>query len=132
MTPVESKFWSEQRVLLVGGAGFIGHHLALHLRQLGSEVTILDGLQVNNLGYLTAGYHSTPNAPLYISFVNQRLELLHSHKIKIIVADARDYHAVSRVVAKRSRPQSCILQLLLTRTGPIKIHFLRLTTVCEP
>ena len=100
MTPVESKFWSEQRVLLVGGAGFIGHHLALHLRQLGSEVTILDGLQVNNLGYLTAGYHSTPNAPLYISFVNQRLELLHSHNIKIIVADARDYHAVSRVVSE--------------------------------
>ena len=38
-----------KRVLLIGGAGFIGHNLALTLKKLNCEVSIVDGLQVNNL-----------------------------------------------------------------------------------
>jgi len=100
MNSLQSDFWSRQRVLLVGGAGFIGHHLALRLKQQGSDVAVYDSLQVNNLGYLTSVYHSAPNAPLYIDFINERLALLHRRNIKIVVGDARDYHAVSRAVSE--------------------------------
>jgi UDP-glucose 4-epimerase len=35
-------FWAEQRVLITGGAGFIGSHLAQHLVKQGAQVTLLD------------------------------------------------------------------------------------------
>jgi nucleoside-diphosphate-sugar epimerase len=38
-----------KKALLIGGAGFIGHHLALALKQDGFEVAVIDGLEVNNL-----------------------------------------------------------------------------------
>lgn len=37
------------RVMLVGGAGFIGHNLALELARLGVETMVVDNLVVNNL-----------------------------------------------------------------------------------
>ena len=38
-----------KRVMLIGGAGFIGHNLALHLKSLGANVSVVDSLGVNNL-----------------------------------------------------------------------------------
>ena len=38
-----------ERVLLVGGAGFIGHNLALALREQGVETMVFDNLMVNSL-----------------------------------------------------------------------------------
>ena len=32
-----------KNVLLIGGAGFIGHNLAIKLKKLGCEVSIVDG-----------------------------------------------------------------------------------------
>jgi nucleoside-diphosphate-sugar epimerase len=40
---------ADQRVMLVGGAGFIGHNLALELRRLAIEVMVVDNLMVNSL-----------------------------------------------------------------------------------
>ena len=37
-----------RRIVIVGGGGFIGHNLALRLNELGAEVSIADGLNVNN------------------------------------------------------------------------------------
>ncbi|SMP82977.1 hypothetical protein SAMN06295888_1664 [Desulfonatronum zhilinae] len=42
-----------RRIALIGGAGFIGHNLALHLKQRGAEPHVVDGMQVNNLGSST-------------------------------------------------------------------------------
>lgn len=85
-----------RRVLLVGGAGFIGHNLALRLRQHEAEVAILDSLQVNNLLSL----HDTQGAPkerdLYVTMLEQRLALLRSAGVTLFVDDARDYHRVSK------------------------------------
>ena len=36
-------------ILIVGGAGFIGHNIAIHLNKLGAKVSIIDSFQVNNL-----------------------------------------------------------------------------------
>ena len=37
-----------KKILLVGGCGFIGHNLALHLKKK-HEVFIVDSLAINNL-----------------------------------------------------------------------------------
>ena len=41
-----------QRVLLTGGAGFIGHRLVRKLSESGSAVTIVDNLSNANLNFL--------------------------------------------------------------------------------
>jgi len=83
------------RVALMGGAGFIGHNLALKLKELGAEPHVVDGLQVNSLGYYASGYNENPNAEIYISLINERLQLLRKFKIDLHIIDIRDYHMVS-------------------------------------
>ena len=39
----------KKKILLVGGSGFIGHNLALVLKQRGHETYVIDSLTVNNL-----------------------------------------------------------------------------------
>lgn len=82
-------------VALVGGAGFIGHNLALELKALGAEPHVIDGLQVNNLGAFTSGLDQNPNNDLYVGFINIRLELLRENRIPLHVIDVRDYHLLS-------------------------------------
>lgn len=57
-----------KRILLIGGAGFIGHHLALSLKQNGFEVFIIDGLEVNSLVSLQ---DSRVDSPIAISILTQ-------------------------------------------------------------
>lgn len=89
---------SKQRIALIGGAGFIGHNIALELADRGAEVFIVDSLQVNNLLTYISNTN-TPNRHLYVSLINQRLELLRKAEIPLIVQDARDYLAMSRTLA---------------------------------
>jgi nucleoside-diphosphate-sugar epimerase len=91
-----SKELAGKRVALVGGAGFIGHHLALKLKSLGAEPHIMDSLQVNNLGAFTSGMSDNPNAKLYVSFINERLRLLEEAGIPVHIVDARDYPLIGR------------------------------------
>jgi len=91
----------DRRVLLIGGAGFIGHHLAIKLKELGAVPTIIDSLQVNNLLSFTSAENSAKkNSDLYINILNQRLSLLKEKSIPIHIQDARDYHAISKLVEK--------------------------------
>ncbi len=90
------------RVALVGGAGFIGHRLALRLVELGAFVEVVDSLQVNNLLH----YISLPqleNRELYLRILNERLRLLEQAGVRVDVQDARDYDALSRTL-DRLRP----------------------------
>jgi nucleoside-diphosphate-sugar epimerase len=82
-------------IALIGGAGFIGHHLALELKALGADPHVIDGLQVNNLGAFTSGLNPSPNNKLYVAFVNIRLELLRKSGVPLHVIDVRDYHMTS-------------------------------------
>jgi len=90
---------SGKRIAIVGGAGFIGHNLALFLKKLGAEPHVIDGLQVNNLGYYSSGYIENENAERYISFIEDRLSLLRALKVHLHVIDARDYHAISKTLS---------------------------------
>ncbi|MCZ6654673.1 MAG: NAD(P)-dependent oxidoreductase [Planctomycetota bacterium] len=91
---------SGRRICLIGGAGFVGHHLALRLRQLGAEVIVLDSLGVNNYHSLSACAESNPNAALYLKIIAERLELLREFGVPLIEADARDYDLLCRHLAE--------------------------------
>lgn len=99
----------DRRITLIGGAGFIGHNLALRLKALGAAVTIIDGLQVNNLLAFSSTTESHVNQSLYLYILNQRLDMLRKAGIPLYVQDTRDYHALSRLVEK-IKPQ-VIVQL---------------------
>jgi nucleoside-diphosphate-sugar epimerase len=92
---IDSNAFKGKVVALVGGAGFIGHNLALELKAQGAEPHVIDGLQVNNLGAFTSGFNPNPNSNLYVGFINLRLNLLRQARIPLHVIDVRDYHVIS-------------------------------------
>ncbi len=87
-----------KKILLVGGCGFIGHNLALHLKNKKFDVYVVDSLSVNNLLSFTDS--EIKNKKLYSSILNNRIEILNNEKIKLIVQDARDYDVVSRIYSE--------------------------------
>ncbi|HUU27809.1 MAG TPA: NAD-dependent epimerase/dehydratase family protein [archaeon] len=89
---------SGRRILLVGGAGFIGHHLALKFKELDAEVLIVDSLNINNYYSFKKQLGVEPNADLYLKIIRQRLNLLKNSDIPLNELDARDYHGLCRVI----------------------------------
>ena len=86
---------SSKNILLVGGCGFIGHNLALYLKQLGHKPVIVDSLSVNNI--LSFVDNEIKNKKLYSSILQNRIEILKKKDIQLIIQDARDYHAISKI-----------------------------------
>lgn len=91
-------------ILLVGGAGFIGHHLALALKADGYQVHVVDGLSVNNVLYMLQSVRANKR---YLGYLEERLELLEAAEIPLYVKDVRDYHEMSRL-ADHIRPEIII------------------------
>jgi nucleoside-diphosphate-sugar epimerase len=91
---------SGRRVALIGGAGFIGHNLALTLKQLGADVHVLDGLTVNHLGHYAAMEGEPARRDLYIRILLDRLDLLREAGIPLHRLDAREYHHLSRALSE--------------------------------
>jgi nucleoside-diphosphate-sugar epimerase len=88
-----------RKIALIGGAGFIGHNLALTLARLGAEVHVVDSLQVNNLGAFSNS-HDDQDKVLYVHLINERLQLLREAEIPLHVLDARDYQVLSRCLSE--------------------------------
>lgn len=88
-----------RKIALIGGAGFIGHNLALTLAKMGAEVHAVDSLQVNNLGAFS-NCHDDPNKTLYLHLINERLRLIREAAIPLHVVDARDYQVLSRCLSE--------------------------------
>tara|TARA_B100001175_G_C19502426_1_gene638883 strand:+ start:525 stop:1523 length:999 start_codon:yes stop_codon:yes gene_type:complete len=88
----------KKKILLVGGCGFIGHNLALHLKKKGFSIYIVDSLSVNNM--LSFTDTDIKNKKLYTSILNDRIDLLNEGEISLVIQDARDYHAVSKLYDK--------------------------------
>jgi len=95
-----SQAMTGRRIAIVGGAGFIGHNLALALARRGAMVAVVDSLQVNNLLAFSSAVANSRNRELYLRMIHERLELLNAAHIPLHVQDARDYHALSRVLAQ--------------------------------
>ncbi len=88
-----------KKITLIGGAGFIGHNLAIHLKNRGADVSIIDSLQVNNLASFSVSSKESVNLTLYLSILNERQKLLKNAGIPLYIQDARDYHALSGLIA---------------------------------
>ncbi|MSO74206.1 MAG: NAD(P)-dependent oxidoreductase [Alphaproteobacteria bacterium] len=86
------------RILLVGGAGFIGHNLALELGRHGQSVMVADNLMMNNL---VQNVSSTQMAPvqrqLYQNFLLDRFILMRDAGINFRNVDARNSMEIARV-----------------------------------
>jgi nucleoside-diphosphate-sugar epimerase len=93
-----------RRIMLVGGCGFIGHNLALELKKLGAEVCVVDGLAINNHLAFSSDAEHVVNRELYLAILIERQRLLRDAGIPVYVQDARDYHAMSRLVSEH-KPQ---------------------------
>ena len=85
-----------KRIVLIGGAGFIGHNLAIALKKAGHETFIVDNLSVNNMLSFTSS--EIKNRKLYWSILNERMDLLHSNGIEVNVEDARNYNTLTRAI----------------------------------
>ena len=77
----------KKNILIVGGAGFIGHNLCLSLIEDKYKVNIIDSLTVNNLRNIKKSKFY-PNPKLYKSIVNERFKLLKKKGIKIKILNA--------------------------------------------
>lgn len=91
---------SNRRVVLIGGAGFIGHNLALKLNGLGAEVFVIDSLAVNNYHYFNTNIDAIPNSKLYLEIIQHRLDLLRENDIALIEQDSRAYIELSHIIGK--------------------------------
>jgi nucleoside-diphosphate-sugar epimerase len=87
-----------RRIAIIGGAGFIGHNLALALRKRGADVHVIDGLQVNNLLAFSTKMPELVTRDLYLRIIHERLNLLHEAGIPLHVQDARDYLALGHLM----------------------------------
>ena len=72
-----------KKILIVGGAGFIGHNLALELNRDGNQVTIIDSLAVNNLFSVLDNKDNLHNPKLAEMFLNERLLLIKKNNIRM-------------------------------------------------
>lgn len=105
-----------RRIALVGGAGFIGHTLALELKERGAEVAVVDGLAVNNLLHYLALPADHPNKDLYIAIVQQRLDKLEAAGIPLYVQDAREYEPLTRTLGEID-PQTVVHLAAVAHAG---------------
>jgi nucleoside-diphosphate-sugar epimerase len=106
-----------RRIALIGGAGFIGHNLALHLKRAGAEVSVIDGLHVNNLLSFAARSPDRHGRDLYLKIIHERLDLLHANGIAVHVQDARDYHGLSKLLGNVVKPDSIVHLAAVAHAG---------------
>jgi nucleoside-diphosphate-sugar epimerase len=107
-----------RRIALIGGAGFIGHHLALALKQKGASVHVIDSLQVNNLLTFTSTMAGADaqHGELYVRIIYERLDEMRAAGIPLLVQDARDYHVLSRMLSQ-IQPQVIIHLAAVAHAG---------------
>ena len=85
-----------KKILLVGGSGFIGHNLALYLKEKNAKPYIVDGLSINNLYSIKD--EEIKNKNLYSAILNNRIDLLKNQEIELIIQDARDHEKIIKIL----------------------------------
>ena len=88
----------DKKVLLLGGAGFIGHNLALKLLQNGASVTIADSFNINNILNLQLDTSSVQDASIYNSFLDERLSLLKQAGAHFKINNVSDRYQLSSIL----------------------------------
>lgn len=88
------------KIALIGGAGFIGHNLAIRLQAAGADVEVIDSLMVNNLLTYRHTAGDDPKRGSYLRFIHDRLDRLNQAGIPLHILDAREYHTLSRTLVE--------------------------------
>jgi len=96
-----------KKILIIGGAGFIGHNLAIYLKKKKFDVLTVDNLKINNLAHVKKNIKSKRQKKLYISFIKDRLELLKKNKISLKICDATKKNEIFKIF-KNFRPNIAI------------------------
>ena len=65
----------------MGGAGFIGHNLAVLLKKKKQDVIVADNLKVNSLNFIRKEIKDKNKKKLYNTFIEERLKLLKKNKV---------------------------------------------------
>ena len=108
LASISSSNLAERRVALIGGAGFIGHNLALALKERGAEVEVIDGLEAATSCTTPPCRRTTPR-DLYIRDLLERLDLLAEAGIALHRQDARGhYHGLSRAALSEFQPDTIV------------------------
>lgn len=96
------------RIALVGGAGFIGHNLALELARVGAQVMVIDNLMINSL---IENVYSADRNPLqrvvYHRFLMDRFCMMRDAGVKLHNCDARLYMDLNRAL-EEFQPQKVV------------------------
>ncbi len=92
---------SSKKILLAGGAGFIGHHLAIHLADAGHDVTVCDGFSVNNMLNLVITPDKFSNLSLFDYILAERIHIMRSKGVKIRVGDLSDRYQVAKLFTEK-------------------------------
>src|SRR6266481_573207 len=106
-----------RKVAIIGGAGFIGHNLALALASKGADVEIVDNLQINNLLAYSSKAPDFHNRDLYLRIIYQRLDLLRKAGIPLNPLDARDYHALNSLLNHQIKPHVVVHLAAVAHAG---------------
>ena len=91
-----------RRIALIGGAGFIGHNLAMELARSGAEVHVVDSLQVNNLLTFATGQDNEKR--------DMNLKVLHNRKsarLSLVPHVNRDYRTTYVARADIVQSEDC-------------------------
>jgi nucleoside-diphosphate-sugar epimerase len=88
----------DKRIMLIGGAGFIGHHLALALRAHGANVMVVDNLMINGvIENLYRADRDPLQRQVYQRFLLERFSAMRDAGVHLRNCDARmflDLHQI--------------------------------------
>jgi nucleoside-diphosphate-sugar epimerase len=122
------------RVLLIGGAGFIGHNFAMALREGGVETMVADNMVVNSLvdnAYEDRG--DPTKRKLNIHFLMDRFDMMREAGVELRNVDARLYADLSLVFSEFKPTKvvhlSAISSAVEARKNPGLCFDLQLTTL---
>lgn len=85
----------KKKIMIVGGCGFIGHNLALKLKNLKNEIIIVDSLAVNNLKDKID--QKIENSFLYNSILKERINLLNKNSIELKIEDSKNNTKMQKI-----------------------------------
>jgi len=87
-----------KKILIIGGAGFIGHHLSLVFRELNYNIKVVDSLSVNNFLSINNNQKDYPHPKLSKLITQERFKLFKEKEITIEQIDSRDYENINKLI----------------------------------
>ena len=90
---------NKKKILIIGGAGFIGHHLCLNFKDLNYNIKVIDSLSVNNFFSISEkNVKDYPHPKLSKLITSERFKLFKEKEIFIDQLDSRNYENVSKEI----------------------------------